>query len=164
MNHPDFWLSATLASNFLLVLLSAASCLFLIRRLDQIVRARATAEQRLIQLAFDLRRLEQRIAHLDLRPTAAAAEAPSPPALKHTEAAPSLIAVPDLSYQGDAEGDDADNFAQKHGDVWALVEAGRDPTEIAEATGRPIGQVELIVGLYRQYLATRNVGDHARAT
>jgi hypothetical protein len=164
VNHSDFWLSASLACNFLLVLLSAASCLFLIRRLDQIVRARATSEQRLIQLAFDLRKLEQRLAQIDPRPTSASVAASSPPALKHSEAAPSLIAVPDLSYQGDGAGDDAESLARKHGDVWALVEAGRDPSEIADATGRPIGQVELIVGLYRQYQAPRNVGDHARAT
>ena len=67
MNHHEFWLSASLACNFLLVLLSTGSCLFLIRRVDQIVRARDTAEQRLIQLAFELRRLEQRVALLDPR-------------------------------------------------------------------------------------------------
>jgi len=165
VNHTDFWLSASLACNFLLVLLSAASCLFLIRRLDQIVRGRVTAEQRLIQLAFDLRRVEQRLALIEPRGANLRTEASSATA-RNPEAAPSLIAVPNLSYQGDDVGaeEDAASLAQKHGDVWALVEAGRDAAEIAETTGRPIGQVELIVGLYRQYQTSRNAGDHARTT
>ncbi len=163
MNDSDFWLSASLTCNFLLVLLSTGTCLFLIRRVSQIVRARDTADQRLIQLAFDLRRLEQRVAQFGPRPSIPRSEGPSPPPPKPTDA-PSLIAVPDLSYQGEGDGEDADSLARKHGEVWALAEAGRDPAAIADATGRPIGQVELIVGLYRQVQATRNVGDHARAT
>jgi hypothetical protein len=164
VNHHEFWLSASLACNFLLVVLSTSSCLFLIRRLDQIVRARDTAEQRLIQLAFELRKLEQRVSVIDPRGAGARAEAPPPP--KPPGPAPSLIAVPDLSYEGESGGadEDAASLAEKHGDVWALVAAGREPAEIAEATGRPIGQVELIAGLYRQYQRSRDAGDHARAT
>jgi hypothetical protein len=164
VNHHELWLSASLACNFLLVLLSTSSCLFLIRRLDRIVRARDTSEQRVIQLTFELRRLEQRVAQIDTRGADARAEPPT--TLKAPEPAPSLIAVPSLSYHVDTEeaDEDAASLAEKHGDVWALVEAGRELAEIAEATGRPIGQVELIAGLYRQYQRSRTAGDHARAT
>ena len=165
MNHHDFWLSASLTCNFLLVLLSTASCLFLIRRLDQLVRARDTSEQRLIQLAFEVRRLEQRVALIDQRAGDVRAEAASPTS-EAPEPAPSLIAVPNLSYQGETEGaeEEAAGLAEKHGDVWAMIEAGRQLAEIVEATGRPIGQVELIAGLYRQRQRSRTAGDHARAT
>lgn len=165
MGHHDFWLSASLASNFLLVLLSTASSLFLIRRLDQIVRARDTAEQRLIQLAFELRRLEQRVGLVDPRGSGVRGEAAATTP-KAPDPAPSLIAVPNLSYQGGSEDaeEDAAGLAEKHGDVWAMVEAGRDLAEIVEATGRPIGQVELIAGLYRQHQRSRTAEDHARAT
>jgi len=165
VNHHEFWLSASLTCNFLLVLLSTASSLFLIRRLDQIVRARDAAEQRLIQLAFEMRWLEQRVALVEPRAVDVRDESPTT-APKPSGPAPSLIAVPNLSYQGEAEGaeEDAASLAVKHGDVWAMVASGREAAEIAEATGRPIGQVELIAGLYRQHQRSRAAGDHARAT
>lgn len=163
MNHPDFWLTASLACNFLLVLVAVGSSLFLIRRLDQLVRARTAAEQRLIQLAFDLHKVDQRLAQLEAR---GAGGKPFSPIERTKASAASLIAVPDVSYQGGGDGvdEDAASLARKHGDVWALVESGRELAEIAATTGRPIGQVELIAGLHRQYHSSRAAGDHAPVT
>ena len=42
-------------------------------------------------------------------------------------------------------------FQERHREVWALAAAGASPEEIARQTGQPIGQVELIIGLYRQF-------------
>jgi hypothetical protein len=160
MGYSDSWMLASLACNFVLALVSVASCLHLVRRLNQVIRARGMAEQRLIQLAFELRRLEQRLGLLESRE----AEAIEPTTAPASTSPDSLIAVPDLSFRGQSEDEAGDELARRHGEVWALASAGQAPSEIADATGRPIGQVELIVGLYRQHQATRNVGDHARAT
>jgi len=160
MGHSDSWLFVSLACNFLLALVSVASCLYLVRRLNQILQARGTAEHRLIQIAFELRRLEQRVGLLESRAT----DAGAPASTSISQPPASLIAVPDLSYSGAGEYEEDDELARRHGEVWALAIAGRAPADIADATGRPIGQVELIVGLYRQHQATRNAGDHARAT
>jgi hypothetical protein len=157
VNRLDIWLSASLACNFVLVLLAVGSSLFLLRRLDQLFRARVASEERLIKLAFDVRKLERRLAQLESRGKGASAPAAN---------APSLIAVPELASESDGEGaeEDAATLARKHDEVWALVEAGRGLAEIASATGRPIGQVELIAGLHRQYQSSRIAGDHASAT
>ncbi len=171
MNYSHFWLSASLACNFTLVLLAVATCLFLIRRVDRLSRFEQMTEQRLIQLAFDLRRLEQRTYELEHRRGAGpivgqsgSTGAPRSQKSGETETVPPLISVPDLTFQGEGEADDAASLAQKHGDVWAMAEAGLGPVEISQTTGRPIGQVELIVGLYRQYHASRSAGDHAKST
>ncbi|WP_165245664.1 hypothetical protein [Paludisphaera soli] len=159
MNYTYFWLTSGLACLFALVLLSTATCLFLVRRLDVLSHAHDATEQRVIQLAYELRRLEHLAGQIERRRASGSsygegrdrdAEDDSPPA--------ALISVPDLGVEGGA--DDAAGFAEKHHEIWTLVEAGRTPGEIALATGRPIGQVELIVGLYRQHQASHLQGRH----
>jgi hypothetical protein len=159
VNYTYFWLTSGLACLFALVLLSTATCLFLVRRLDGLSHAHDATEQRVIQLAYELRRLEHLAGEIERRRGAgrshddgrdwASDEGSSPAA---------LISVPNLGIEDGA--DDAAGFAEKHHEIWALVEAGRTAVEIAQETGRPIGQVELIVGLVRQHHASQTQGRH----
>jgi len=64
-------------------------------------------------------------------------------------AGPTLIAVPDLGAPaGDAAA--ADDLGRRFGAIWELADAGAPAEAIARATGQPIGQVELILGLRRR--------------
>ncbi len=77
---------------------------------------------------------------------------------------PTLIAVPDLGAEsGCSEARSVDEFGDRHGEAWALAAEGVPPGEIARQTGQPIGQVELIVGLYRKLHSSRGSIDHARS-
>ena len=77
---------------------------------------------------------------------------------------PTLIAVPDLSAgSGTSEPRSVDELGDRHGEAWALAAAGVAPAEIARRIGQPIGQVELIVGLYRKLHSSRGSIDHARS-
>jgi len=165
MNDSLVWLSASLACLLFLSLVSTAACLFLIRRANRPSRSEHLNEQRLIQISLDLRRLEQRVRELEGRPggTGAASIARNPDSGER-EAAPSLISVPDMTRQTANESDDAASLAQKHEDVWTMAERGQNAAEIARATGRPIGQVELIMRLHRHQNTSRNAGEHAEAT
>jgi len=78
--------------------------------------------------------------------------------------APILIAVPDLAARdSEPDGRSEAELGQRHGEAWVLAAAGASPAEIARQTGQPIGQVELIVGLYRQLHASRGSTGHARS-
>jgi hypothetical protein len=77
--------------------------------------------------------------------------------------APILIAIPDLGARDPEPGDRSETeLGQRHGEVWALAAAGASPTEIARQTGQPIGEVDVIVGLYRQLHGSRGSTGHAR--
>jgi hypothetical protein len=77
---------------------------------------------------------------------------------------PTLIAIPDLGA-GEAESERraVSELGERHGEAWTLAAAGVSPEEIARRTGQPIGQIELIVGLYRQIHSSRGSIDHARS-
>jgi hypothetical protein len=77
---------------------------------------------------------------------------------------PVLIAVPGLAAPDHEPGDRSETeLGQRHAEAWALASSGASPAEIARQTGQPIGQVELIVGLYRQLHASRGSTGHARS-
>lgn len=64
---------------------------------------------------------------------------------------PTLIAVPNLAVsEGEAPELAAAELARRYAALWDLAEAGASTESIARATGQPIGQVELILGLMRQ--------------
>lgn len=157
MNDSPLWLSASLACLLTLVLLACAACLFLIRRVNRLSRSEQRTEQRLIQLAVDFRGLEQRVREMkgQQREASAAARSESPP---------SLISIPDMTTRPPDESDDAANLAQKHAEVWAMAERGLAAAEIARSTRRPIGEVELILGLRGRRNASKSAGDHVNAT
>ncbi len=69
-----------------------------------------------------------------------------------TVAGPTLIRVPDLSAatQGPSAPEQAaTELGRRYAAIWGMADAGERPEAIARATGQPIGQVELILGLKR---------------
>jgi hypothetical protein len=76
---------------------------------------------------------------------------------------PTLIAVPDLAVESQPSEDQLEGeLAQRNAEVWSLAASEVSPEEIARRTGQPIGQVELIVGLYRRLHPPRGQTAHAR--
>ena len=71
-----------------------------------------------------------------------------------------LITVPKLSTVPDRQSMH-NGLSQRYAAIWELAESGSTPDAIARATGQPIGQIELILGLRRQMDATRTNIPHA---
>jgi hypothetical protein len=77
---------------------------------------------------------------------------------------PTLIAIPNMgAVEDDSEGGAGGELGERHGEAWTLAAAGVPPEDIARQTGQPIGQIELIVGLYRRLHPFRGSIDHARS-
>jgi hypothetical protein len=77
---------------------------------------------------------------------------------------PTLIAIPDLgAVEEESDERAGSELGERHGEAWTLAAAGVPPEEIARQTGQPIGQIELIVGLYRRLHSHRGSIDHARS-
>ena len=68
-------------------------------------------------------------------------------------AAPTLIAVPNLAVEQGGEPSSMLEMGRRFAAVWERSEAGESAESIARATGQPVGQVELILGLKRQLAA-----------
>lgn len=156
---PTFALAAILTLAVLLVIVSAIAGMLW-------ARARSIPIRRAAQLARELgerqRALEELIERLEragrIRPEAPArthplgpqyrADAPQPSAVT----GPTLIAVPDLNAPTTPQmpSDAAAELAQRFGAVWDLAQKGHPAEAIARATGQPIGQVDLVLGLRRQ--------------
>lgn len=66
-----------------------------------------------------------------------------------------LIEIPDVNSKGDvsAPSDALIEFENRFGLIWEMADEGRGDDEIARATGYPIGQIELILGLRRRSAA-----------
>lgn len=62
---------------------------------------------------------------------------------------PTLIAVPNLAAAPDTANAASEELGQRFGPLWSLADGGLSPEAIAQRTGQPIGQVELILGLRR---------------
>jgi len=77
---------------------------------------------------------------------------------------PTLIAIPDMgSVEEELQAGGGNELGERHGEAWTLAATGVPPEDIARQTGQPIGQVELIVGLYRRLHSSRGSIDHARS-
>jgi hypothetical protein len=74
---------------------------------------------------------------------------------------PPLIAVPNLAASTPDRESAHGSLAQKYAAIWSLAENGATPEVIARATGQPIGQIELILGLRRQIDRNRTTIPHA---
>ena len=147
-------LAAVLALVFsVLALLSA-------RRL-RAARADAATARRIDDLSERLARLEARLAPTpttpaeDLGPVTGAALRPaSPPRRDRPQPAvgPTLIAIPSLAAvpEPNASAEAAETLGRRFATVWTMADAGATAPAIARATGHPVGQVELILGLKRQ--------------
>ena len=63
---------------------------------------------------------------------------------------PVLIAVPSLASTPSSTSTEAsEEFDRRFGAIWALSDSGTPLDQIAQVTGYPVGQVELILGLRR---------------
>ena len=61
----------------------------------------------------------------------------------------SLISVPNLAAGPEDRDPAANSLTQRYSAIWTLADQGATPEVIAKATGQPIGQIELILGLRR---------------
>jgi hypothetical protein len=73
---------------------------------------------------------------------------------------PKLIKVPRLSPAQDRQAMES-GLSRRYAAIWELAEGGASPDAIARATGQPIGQIELILGLRRQLDPGRTNIPHA---
>ncbi len=73
---------------------------------------------------------------------------------------PKLIKVPRLAAAEDRPAMQS-GLSQRYAAIWELAESGALPDAIARATGQPIGQIELILGLRRQLDPARTTIPHA---
>jgi hypothetical protein len=74
-----------------------------------------------------------------------------------------LIAVPDLTtIDSHMDGNAEPALGDRYTEIWSLAAAGVPGEDIARRTGQPIGQVELIIGLYRQIHSGRSQVNNAR--
>jgi hypothetical protein len=130
-------------------------------RIGRLRAAREATDRRLDALAG-------RVAALEARATAVRTASPAPPTVRapvtarradgpehHTPAAPTLIAVPNLAptAPGPTLDPASSGLGRRFAAVWDLADAGATAEAIARATGQPVGQVELILGLKRQLAA-----------
>ncbi len=77
--------------------------------------------------------------------------------------APTLISVPSLATPPSERDASVDGISHRYAAIWNLADSGASADVIARATGHPIGQIELIMGLRRQIDASRNKIPHAPA-
>jgi hypothetical protein len=64
--------------------------------------------------------------------------------------APTLIAVPSLAAPASEREASAGQMSLRYSAIWSLADSGASADVIARATGQPIGQIELILGLRRR--------------
>jgi hypothetical protein len=74
---------------------------------------------------------------------------------------PALIAVPSLAAVPNERDAAISGLTQRYAAIWTLADTGASAEVIARATGQPIGQIELILGLRRQIDGNRNIIPHA---
>jgi hypothetical protein len=80
---------------------------------------------------------------------------------EHPRPGPTLIRVPDLGGPGRVVGSQAEaarnslasnDLSRRFARIWAMADQGATADRIAEASGQPIGQVELVLNLRRRLL------------
>jgi hypothetical protein len=75
-----------------------------------------------------------------------------------------LIVIPNLAAAGNDRDAVVSGVTQRYSAIWSLAASGSSPEVIARATGQPVGQIELILGLRRQIDGTRTTIPHAPHT
>jgi len=78
--------------------------------------------------------------------------------------APTLIAVPSLAAPPSEREASINGISHRYAAIWSLADSGASADVIARATGQPIGQIELILGLRRQIDASRTKVPHGPPT
>jgi hypothetical protein len=182
---PESWIVLTVAAAFLLLGI-AGSPLAWVAMHHRKSRLEHLMESRWNELASELRRLEGRLAQAEearhsangkreLTPAEIAPNGrahPNRPFLSSwrrssearvelNEDEPSLIAVPDLASVPDDRDPGSSPLSQRYAAIWTLADQGASPEVIARATGQPIGQIELILGLRRHIDGSRTTIPHA---
>jgi hypothetical protein len=177
---PESWLVLTVAAAFLLLGI-AVSPLAWVLIYHRRSRSEQVSEKRWRTLADDVRRLENRLTQLEStgppetkrRGHFRAGASPSRgnpradpsagrgPARASSSSEPRLIAVPNLEATPQDRDLTLSGLKERHAAIWALADSGAVPEVIARATGQPIGQIQLILGMRRQIDATRAHASHA---
>jgi hypothetical protein len=181
---PESWFVLTVAAAFLLLGI-AGSPLAWVAMHHRKTRLEHLMETRCNLLASELRRLEGRLAQAEeARHKANGKQELSPefapngrthpnrpfhsnwrrspePRIERNEDESSMIAVPDLAALPDERDSASSPLSQRYAAIWALADQGASPEVIARATGQPIGQIELILGLRRHIDGSRTTIPHA---
>lgn len=157
---PDatwFFVRGLIAASVLFCLTATGLAVwFILRRLNQ---TRRYFDDRLEELEQHRRLLLDQPARTDAR------RGVNTPAERDAlRANTTLIAVPDMTdsertFDPEVEA----HFHERYREVWELAASGASPEEIARRTGQPVGQVELIMGLYRQVRSLKDQLDHAES-
>jgi hypothetical protein len=174
----ETWLVVAVGAGFLLLGI-AASPLGWVALLNRRTRADRATEQALGELSQQVRELRSRLERCEasLRARGEDASAGSPPGRRPASAGkgavvriidapredlnePTLIKVPRLAA-AEARPAMPSGLTQRYAAIWELAESGASPDAIARATGQPIGQIELILGLRRQLDPARTTIPHA---
>jgi hypothetical protein len=182
----EFWLVLTVAAAFLLLGIAGSPLAWVV--LYHRRSGLEIAMDRKYQYLFvRLRELESRLVQLesagaDDRPRQspsvgrASTRADSPAEASHRGKSPwwrmptvgaqgqgelSLIAVPSLEPAQSDRGVTVNGLRERYAAIWALADKGATLEQMARATGQPIGQIELILGLRRQIDGTSTSIPHA---
>jgi hypothetical protein len=94
-------------------------------------------------------------------PTIGTQQRHDPAATRVDASEPPLIAVPNLAAAANDRDVVVNGLTQRYAAIWSLAASGSSAEVIARATGQPIGQIELILGLRRQIDGTRTNIPHA---
>jgi hypothetical protein len=166
---PESWLVLTVAAAFLLLGI-AGSPLALALLHQRRSRSEQLMERKWRELADQVRALENRQTqyesiNLDSPGMRSFTRADSPERRGSGRAdctyEPALIAVPNLEGEPHDRDVTIGGIKERYAAIWALADSGAKPDVIARATGQPIGQIELILGLGRQIDGTRTIFSHA---
>lgn len=162
----ETWLVVSVGAGFLLMGI-AASPLAWVALLHRRNRAESEAEKVAEDLAEQLRALQSRVDRCEkslrgLHEAESTSGSPRPAGpiawrksarveslTREDLAEPRLIAVPKLPASADRAAMQG-GISHRYAAIWELAESGASPDAIARATGQPIGQIELILGLRRQ--------------
>ena len=182
---PESWLVVTVAAAFLLLGI-AASPLAWVAILQRRSRSERQIEQRFAELTRRLHKLQLRLERSESSWTTRTGPAKAKPAISArdwpitasappagsgpgrgaispaaTGDEPPLITVPNLASTSQDRQVTLGALARRHAAIWTLAESGTAPEVIARATGQPIGQIELILGLRRQIEEARTTRPYA---
>jgi hypothetical protein len=186
---PESWLIVTVAAAFMLLGI-AASPLAWVALMHRRSRMERQTDRRFLELTGQLRALQDRLQRCEssyqtLQRDAAHLAVPAAPRLRSVRTTatvarsqpervevasgvgqdePRLIAIPNLASTGSDREATLSSLTQRYAAIWTLADTGASPDVIARATGQPVGQIELILGLRRQIDGARpnTTISHAR--
>ena len=166
---PETWLVVIVAAAFLLLGIAGSPLAWVLLH-HRTSRWEQLAELRWRKLADQMRALENRQnEHESIKPVNSGmrsfnrADSPGGRGLMRTDSThePALIAIPNLEGAPHDRGVTVGGLRERYAAIWALADTGGTPEVIARATGQPIGQIELILGLRRQIDGTKTIFSHA---